>query len=203
MTQIELLACGGNLVKAKTALLYGADAVYVGGKAFSLRAGAGNLSYGELAELLAHAHRMGRRVYVTVNIYAKNAQLGALREHLRRLAHLGVDGVIVSDPGVVALAKETVPELPLHLSTQANTTNWLAAKFWEAQGIQRIIAAREMSLVEIKELAQRTSLEVECFVHGAMCIAYSGRCLLSAYFTGRSANQGDCAHPCRYRYTVL
>lgn len=202
MTQIELLACGGNLVKAKTALLYGADAVYVGGKAFSLRAGAGNLSYGELAELLAHAHRMGRRVYVTVNIYAKNAQLGALREHLRRLAHLGVDGVIVSDPGVVALAKETVPELPLHLSTQANTTNWLAAKFWEAQGIQRIIAAREMSLVEIKELAQRTSLEVECFVHGAMCIAYSGRCLLSAYFTGRSANQGDCAHPCRYRYRV-
>lgn len=203
MRTIELLACGGSPEKARTALLYGADAVYVGGKAFSLRASARNHTLDDLKGLIDYAHGLGRRIYIAINIYARNAQLSALKDYLRTLDAIGADAIIVSDPGVIAIAKEAVPDLPLHLSTQANTTNSAAVNFWAQQGISRVIAARELSLAEIAEIVKRTPLELECFVHGAMCMAYSGRCLLSAYMAGRSANQGDCAHPCRYRYAVV
>jgi putative protease len=201
--RIELLACGGSPEKTKTALLYGADAVYVGGKAFSLRASAKNHTIDDLKALIDYAHDLGRRVYVTVNIYARNEQLPRLKDYIRTLSAIGADAIIVSDPGVVAIAREVAPELPLHLSTQASTTNRAAVSFWAHQGIRRVIAARELCLAEIGEIAKETSIELECFVHGAMCVAYSGRCLLSAYMAARSANQGDCAHPCRYRYAVV
>lgn len=199
----ELLAPAGNLEKLKIALLYGADAVYCSGKAFGLRAGAGNLSPEELEEGVALAHQMGRRVYVTVNIIPHNGDFQDLSEYLLYLASIGVDALIVADPGVLTLARELVPHLPLHLSTQANAVNWRSVRFWQEQGVQRIILARELSREEIAEIRQKTGAELEVFVHGAMCMAYSGRCLLSMYLTGRDANRGDCAQPCRWRYSVV
>ena len=180
----ELLAPAGNLEKLKIALLYGADAVYCSGKAFGLRAGAGNLSPEELEEGVALAHQMGRRVYVTVNIIPHNGDFQDLPEYLLYLASIGVDALIVADPGVLTLARELVPHLPLHLSTQANAVNWRSVRFWQEQGVQRIILARELSREEIAEIRQKTGAELEVFVHGAMCMAYSGRCLLSMYLTG-------------------
>jgi len=199
----ELLAPAGDLEKLKVAVLYGADAVYLGGRHFGLRAGAGNFGAGEMAEGVRFAHGKGARVYVTVNIFAHNRDLEELPDYLQSVSAAGVDRVIVSDPGVVEMVRRLHPDLPVHLSTQANTTNWAATRFWEERGVSRIVLARELSLEEIKEIRKRVGAELEIFVHGAMCIAYSGRCLLSNYFTGRDANRGDCAQSCRWRYALV
>ena len=186
------------------AIHYGADAVYCGGKKFSLRAHAGNFSQKELARAVNYAHEKNVKLYVTVNIFAHQEDLQGLDRYLQYLRDIGVDGVIISDPGILTLAKETIPGVPIHLSTQANVTNPANARFWEAQGAGRLNLARELSLIEIAAIRQalNSSTQVEIFVHGALCISYSGRCLLSCYFTGRDANRGECAHPCRYRYAL-
>jgi putative protease len=201
----ELLAPAGSFAKMVTAIHYGADAVYCGGRRFSLRAHAGNFSEKELGEAVTYAHDRNVRLYVTVNILARQQDLQGLERYLRYLQAIGVDGIIISDPGILNLAQETVPDVPLHLSTQANVTNPENARFWESQGVKRLNLARELSLTEISEIRKGLApeTEVEVFVHGALCISYSGRCLLSYYFTGRDANRGECAHPCRYRYALL
>ncbi|MCL1980257.1 MAG: U32 family peptidase [Proteobacteria bacterium] len=200
----ELLAPAGNFEKMAIAIHYGADAVYLGGKAFSLRARAVNFEEDELRRAVAYAHRYGVKVYVTVNIFAHTRDLEPLTPYLLLLREIGVDGCIVSDPGVLAIARRLVPEMPLHLSTQANVTNIASARFWVEQGgVRRLNLARELGLAEIQAMRAATSAELEVFVHGALCISYSGRCLLSQYFTGRNANLGDCAHPCRYAYAVV
>lgn len=203
MRRPELLAPAGDLEKLRFAVLYGADAVYLSGKAYGLRAGAGNFSAGEMAEGLRFAHSHGVRVYVTVNIIAHNRELEGIPSYVRHLSDLGVDAIIVSDPGVVSLAREAAPGLELHLSTQASTANWAAARVWKELGVSRIVLARELTLPEIAEIGQRSGVELEAFVHGAMCISYSGRCLLSAYMTARDANLGDCAQACRWRYALM
>ncbi|PID76891.1 MAG: peptidase U32 [Deltaproteobacteria bacterium] len=199
----ELLAPAGNLEKLVTAVHYGADAVYLGGKSFSLRARAGNFSRQEMAQGIEHAHRHGVKVYVTVNIFAHNRDFDGLEDYLAGLAELGADGLIVSDPGILAKVKEAATGLPVHLSTQANVTNSYSANFWHSQGIARINLARELSLEEIKAIRQAVDAELEVFVHGALCISYSGRCMLSNYLTGRDANQGKCSHPCRFSYALM
>lgn len=199
----ELLAPAGNLEKLKMAVLYGANAVYLSGQYYGLRALANNFSFEEMQEGLAFARQRGAKVYVTVNILAHNQELEGIPQYLKQLAELGVDGIIVSDPGIIRIAKEVTPDLSLHLSTQANTTNWSSAKFWEEQGIKRIVLARELSLEEIREVREATEVKLETFVHGAMCISYSGRCLLSNYLVGRDANRGLCAHPCRWKYYLM
>lgn len=198
----ELLAPAGNYEKLVTAIHYGADAVYLGGKQFSLRAKAGNFSTQEMKKAVTYAHAHHVKVYVTINILAHNADLVGLDEYLLELEYLSVDGLIISDPGILARAKKLVPGLPVHLSTQANVTNHLAAAFWLEQGARRLNLARELSLAEIKEVRDRTHGEIEVFVHGAICISYSGRCMISNYLTGRDANRGNCAHPCRYSYAL-
>lgn len=203
MFKPELLAPAGNLEKLKVAIMYGADAVYLGGENFSLRASAGNFSLEEMAQGIKFAHHHGKKVYVAVNIFAHNPDLGELPSYLKELAALNVDALIISDPGVIAIAQETVPQLAVHLSTQANITNWASVRFWQEQGVQRVILAREVSLADIAKIKQKTQIELEAFVHGAMCMAYSGRCLLSSFFTGRSANKGACTHPCRWRYQLV
>ena len=199
----ELLAPAGNMEKCKIALRYGADAVYLGGKMFGLRAFANNFSIEEIAEAAAYAHGLGKKVYVTVNIFAHNEDLARLPDYLLELQQAGVDALLISDLGVWNVARQTVPEMPLHVSTQANTSNWAAVQAWKALGAERVVLARELSLEEIREIGARTDVELEAFVHGAMCISYSGRCLLSNYFTGRDANQGACTHPCRWKYAVV
>ena len=201
--KIELLAPAGDLEKLKAAVLYGADAVYLGGRHFGLRAGAGNFSEEELIEGVRFAHGKGVQVYVTVNIFAHNSDLEVLPAYLETIRAAGADAVIVSDPGVIDLIRRLHPGLPIHLSTQANTTNWAAASFWERLGVKRIVLARELSLPEIGQIRDKVQLELEIFVHGAMCISYSGRCLLSNYLTGRDANRGDCAQSCRWRYALV
>ena len=199
----ELLAPAGNVAKLNTAFHFGADAVYLGGKSFSLRTFADNFTMDELQNAVQQAHALGKRVYVTANIYAKNADFAALKDYFVQLSAIGVDAVIVSDPGVVYLAKKYAPNLCIHLSTQANTTNRYAVKFWQEQGVSRVILARELSLSEIKEIHEFVpEIELEAFVHGAMCISYSGRCLLSDYLDGRSSNRGACVQPCRWRYEI-
>ncbi|MFZ5774113.1 MAG: peptidase U32 family protein [Thermodesulfobacteriota bacterium] len=198
----ELLAPAGSMEKLRCAVHYGADAVYLGGSRFSLRAHATNFTDVQIAEAVAFAHDHGVKVYVTVNIFAHQRDLAGLPEYLRGLRTAGADGVIVADPGVLAIARRTVPELAIHLSTQANVTNAESARFWMAQGAKRLNLARELSLAEIAAIRQAVDVELELFVHGALCISYSGRCMLSLYLTGRDANQGDCAHPCRYRYRL-
>ncbi len=200
----ELLVPAGNYEKLVTATHYGADAVYLGGKRYSLRAKAGNFSSEDMARGIAYAHQHGVKVYVTINILAHNDDLEGLADYLREVRDLGADAVIVSDPGILREARQSVPDLPIHLSTQANVTNHAAARFWLDQGVCRLNLARELSLAEIREIRRRARGELEIFVHGALCISYSGRCMLSSYYlTGRDANQGNCAHPCRYRYTLL
>jgi putative protease len=204
----ELLAPAGDLEKLKIAFNFGADAVYLAGKKLGLRAAANNFSTEEMASGIGIAKRLGKRVYVAVNIYAHNKDLDDLPEYLAELSSLGVDGLIVSDPGIIRLVLENAPGLPLHLSTQANATNWSSAFFWASVGVKRLVLARELALSEIAEISaqinkNRSDIELEGFVHGAMCIAYSGRCLLSNYFTGRSANKGECTHPCRWRYYLM
>lgn len=198
----ELLAPAGSLEKLKTAIHYGADAVYLGGKEFSLRAHATNFSDDDIDQAVAFAHERGVRVFVTINIFAHNRDFDRLPKYLLRLAETGVDGLIISDPGVLRVAKKVVPTMSIHLSTQANVTNVESALFWQDQGVSRLNLARELSLAEISRIKERIKAKVEVFVHGALCISYSGRCMLSLYLTGRDANQGKCAHPCRYGYRI-
>lgn len=200
---LELLMPAGNLKKLKTAFHFGADAVYIGGKAFSLRAFADNFSNDEIVEGVNYAHNLGKKVYVAANIFARNADLDALKDYFVFLESANVDAVLVSDVGLVALLKEVAPNLAIHLSTQANTTNLLAVKFWQNMGVKRVVLARELGLDEIKQIHSAVpDMELEAFVHGAMCMSYSGRCLLSTYFAGRSANSGACIQPCRWGYRI-
>ncbi len=199
----ELLAPAGSFEKLVQAVHYGADAVYLAGRRFSLRARAGNFDGQGMAEAVSYAHAREVLVYVTVNIFAHNRDLDGLEGYLLQLRDAGVDGLIIADPGVLLIARDTVPELDIHLSTQANVTNAASARFWESQGVSRLNLARELGLAEIREIRAVTGAELEVFVHGALCISYSGRCMLSTYFTGRDANRGDCAHPCRYSYRLV
>jgi putative protease len=205
MIKPELLAPAGNLEKLKTAINFGADAVYLGGSKLNLRAFADNFGNDELKEGIEYAHERRKKVYVTLNVFPHNEDLDGLEEYLLELYNLKVDAIIVSDPGIIMTAREVVPELELHLSTQANNVNWKSAIFWHSQGIKRIVLARELSLEQIKEVRTKIpeSCELEAFVHGSMCMSYSGRCLLSNYMTGRDANRGECAQPCRYKYYLM
>ena len=203
MIKSELLAPAGNGEKLSTAFHFGADAAYVGGKQFSLRTFADNFSFEELSEAVKFSHSLGKKLYVTANIFAKNADFVALEDYFKYLEKIGVDAVIVSDPGVVYFVKKVAPKLQIHLSTQANTTNKYAVKFWQETGVSRVILARELSIKEISEIKQfNPDVELETFVHGAMCISYSGRCLLSDYLDGRSSNRGACVQSCRWKYEV-
>ena len=203
MKKPELLAPAGNMEKLKMALLYGADAVYLGGKAFGLRAFGGNFTNEELQEAVDFAHKLGKKIYVTVNIFPHNSDIAKLPAYLTLLNEIKVDAILVADLGVFTLAKEYAPDVELHISTQANNTNWAAVNAWAELGASRVVLAREMSLEEIKEMREKCSVELEMFVHGAMCISYSGRCLMSNYLTGRDANRGSCAQPCRWNYALV
>ena len=199
----ELLAPAGDLEKLKTALRYGADAAYIGGKQFSLRSGANNCTESELTEAVRFAHAQGKKIYVAANIFARNADLAPLGEYFEFLQSIGADAAIVSDAGAFSVARKCAPRLPLHISTQANITNAAAVRFWHEQGASRVVLARELSLAEIAHIARacRTA-ELEVFVHGAMCISYSGRCLLSHYLAGRDANRGACVQACRWKFRL-
>lgn len=205
MRRPELLIPASSLEVLKIAVIYGADAVYIGGEAFGLRAKAKNFSMEEIAEGIAFAHAHDVKVYITANILAHNGDLAGVREYFEELKRIGPDALIISDPGVFAIAKEVCPKIERHVSTQANNTNYGTYQFWYAQGAKRVVSARELSLAEIKEIRENIpdDLEIETFIHGAMCISYSGRCLLSNYFTGRDANQGACTHPCRWKYALV
>jgi len=204
MKKVELLAPAGNLEKLKMAVIYGADAVYAGGEEYGLRAYADNFSEQDLRAGIEFAHARGKKVYLTMNIIP-HEDLEGMADYVLKARDMGVDAIILSDPGVFSIVKETAPDMEIHLSTQANNTNWRSAKFWYDHGVKRIILARELSLKEIKEIRERVpeDLELEIFVHGAMCISYSGRCLLSNYMAGRDSNRGFCAHPCRWKYYLM
>lgn len=203
MNKPELLAPAGSFKKLETALLYGADAVYVGGKDFSLRAYADNLDETELIKAVDLAHSKGAKVYVTVNIFPKNSDFPKAERYFKYLESIGADAALVTDAGFISLAKNVAPSLPLHLSTQANTLNKYAVRFWAEQGISRVVLARELAFEEIAEIAAyNPSTEIETFVHGAMCISYSGRCLLSNYLAGRDGNRGECVQACRWHYRI-
>lgn len=203
MKKPELLAPAGNLNKLKLAFYYGADAVYVGGKNFSLRTFADNFTDEELAQGVDYAHERGKKVYVAVNVFARNHDLENMKTYLCFLEKIGVDAVLLSDPGAMRLCKTCAPKLPIHISTQANTCNAYSAAFWREMGAERVVLARELSLKEIAEIhAYNPTLELEAFAHGAMCISYSGRCLLSDYLDGRSSNRGACVQACRWKYEI-
>lgn len=201
----ELLIPAGSLEVLKVAVIYGADAVYIGGEAFGLRAKAKNFSMEEMREGIAFAHARGVKVYVTANILAHNEDLKEVRSYFEELRDVAPDALIIADPAVFTIAKEVCPEIPRHISTQANNTNYGTYLFWHSLGASRVVSARELSLAEIREIRAHIpeELEIETFIHGAMCISYSGRCLLSNYFTGRDANRGACTHPCRWKYAVM
>ena len=201
----ELLAPAGDLEKLKIAIIYGADAVYFGGEMFSLRAGAGNLSIEEMKEGVCFAHERGKRCYLTINIFAHNEDIQPLIDYLGQIKDIGIDAFIVSDPGVVDLIQEIIPGGEIHLSTQANMTNFRTAGFWYKMGVKRLVLARELTFTEIHQIRQKipSDMEIEAFVHGAMCISYSGRCLLSNFMIERDANRGMCAHPCRWKYSLV
>jgi U32 family peptidase len=201
--KIELLAPAGNFEKLEIAVYYGADAVYIGGKNFSLRNFSGNFSRKELEEAIQFAHSRNVKVFVACNIYPRNYEISPLKEYLSHLAKIAPDAIIVADPGVFMLAKTMAPEIDLHLSTQANTTNIESVRFWHQQGAKRINLARELSLPEIEAISRYGEIDFEAFVHGAMCISYSGRCLLSSFMTMRDSNRGMCSHPCRWKYAVV
>lgn len=201
--KIELLAPAGNFEKLQTAVRYGADAVYMGGKAFGLRNLADNFTVDEMKKALDYCHAHNVKAYLTVNSYPHNGLLPQLEAFLQEVAHLPFDAYIVADPGVIDLVREISPERDLHLSTQANTINWRSANFWKKQGVGRVNLARETTLAAIGETVTKTGMEVEVFVHGALCISYSGRCLLSSAMAGRDANRGECAHPCRWNYRLV
>jgi len=201
----EILAPAGNMEKLKMAIIYGADAVYIGGEKYGLRAAAGNFTIEEIKEGVEYAHANGRKLYVTVNIIPHNEDLDGMPDYLKQLGGTGADALIVSDPSIIMIAKEVIPDMELHLSTQASNTNYKSSEFWHSLGIKRIVLARELSFAEIRETIAKSpeSLEYEVFVHGAMCMSYSGRCLLSNYMVGRDANRGECAQPCRYKYYLM
>jgi len=203
--KVELLAPAGNLEKLKMAVIYGADAVYLGGEEFGLRASAGNFSTEELKEGIRFAHERGKKVYITMNIIPHNEDFEGMVEYVRFLSDEGADAIIVSDPGVLDLVRQEAPDMEIHLSTQANNTNWRSAVFWHRHGVKRIILARELSFSEIRKIRDKVpdDLKLEMFVHGSMCISYSGRCLLSNYMAGRDSNRGFCAHPCRWKYYLV
>ncbi|MBD5644861.1 U32 family peptidase [Clostridium botulinum] len=205
MKKPELLAPAGNLEKLKTAINFGADAVYLGGSRLNLRAFADNFTDDELQEGIKYAHDRGRKVHVTINVFPRNEDFNGLEEYLKKLYEFNVDAIIVSDPGIIMTAKETVPNLEIHLSTQANTVNFKTINFWYKQGVKRTVLARELTLEEIKTIREKIEkdCELEAFVHGSMCMSYSGRCLLSNYMTGRDSNRGACAQPCRYKYYLM
>ena len=205
MRHPELLVPASSLEVLKIAVVFGADAVYIGGEVFGLRAKAKNFSMEDMKEGIAFAHARGVKVYVTANILAHNEDLEGVREYFEELKEIGPDALIISDPGIFTIAKEICPEIDIHISTQANNTNYGTFLFWQKMGATRVVTARELSLKEIKEIRAKIpdDFEIETFIHGAMCISYSGRCLLSNYFTGRDANQGACTHPCRWKYSVV
>ena len=205
MKKPELLIPASSLEVLKTAVIFGADAVYIGGEAFGLRAKAKNFTPEEMAEGIAFARQHGVRVHVTANILAHNYDLEGARAYLHELKALKPDALIIADPGMFTMAREICPEIDIHVSTQANNTNYMTYQFWQKLGAKRVVSARELSLQEIGEIREHISddLEIESFIHGAMCISYSGRCLLSSYFTGRDANHGACTHPCRWKYAVV
>lgn len=202
---IELLIPASSLEVLKVAVMFGADAVYIGGEAFGLRAKAKNFSLEEMKEGVEFAHAHDVKVYVTANILAHNKDLDGAREYFEELKHVGMDALIISDPGMFTIAKEVLPDVDIHISTQANNTNYATFNFWYKMGARRVVTARELSLEEIKTIRKNIpdDLEIETFIHGAMCISYSGRCLLSSFMAGRDANQGACTHPCRWKYSVV
>lgn len=203
--RIEILAPAGNLEKLKTAIDFGADAVYLGGSKLNLRAFADNFNNEEIKEGVEYAHERNKKVYVVLNVFPHNSDLVGLEKYLIDLYSLNIDGIIVSDPSIIITAKEVVPDLEIHLSTQANNVNWKTAKYWHEQGIKRIVLARELSLGEISEIRDKIpeTCELEAFVHGSMCMSYSGRCVMSNYMTGRDANRGACSQACRYKYYLV
>ena len=205
MKKPELLLPAGRPEVLRTAIRFGADAVYIGGEAFSLRAGAKNFTEEEMADAISFAHERGKKVYVTANILAHDSDLEEARGYFTELEKLQPDGVLVSDPGIFQIAKETCPDIDIHISTQANNVNFGTFRFWHSLGATRVVCGRELSLEEIKEIRKNIpeDLEIEAFVHGAMCISYSGRCLLSNFLTGRDANRGQCTHPCRWQYSLV
>lgn len=199
----ELLAPAGSFEKMEMALRYGADAVYMGGKSFGLRAYSNNFDEEEMRKAIRFAHSLNKKVHVTVNIFPHNEDLKDLPDYLRFLADCQADAILVSDFGVFRIARQVVPTMPIHVSTQASNTNWSSVLGWEEMGASRVVLARELSLTEISEIRQKVKVELEAFVHGAMCISYSGRCLMSNYFTGRDSNRGECAQPCRWKYNIV
>ena len=203
--KVELLLPAGNLETLKVAIRYGADAVYIGGQAYGLRAKADNFSIEDMKAAAEYAHAHGKKVYLTANIYAHNYDIDGVRKYFAQVKDTGIDAVLVSDPGMFMLAREVMPDMELHISTQANNTNYLTFQFWNKMGAKRVVTARELSLKEIGEIRDNIpdDMEIESFIHGAMCISYSGRCLLSNYFTGRDANRGACTHPCRWKYHIV
>jgi len=205
MRKTELLVPAGSLDVLKTAVIYGADAVYIGGEAYGLRAKAKNFSTEDMKEGIRFAHEKGVKVYVTANIFAHNDDIKEAAAYFEELKSIGPDALIISDPGMFTIAKNVCPEIDIHISTQANNTNYMTYKFWWDMGAKRVVSARELSLREIKEIRANIpdEMEIESFIHGAMCISYSGRCLLSNYLTGRDANQGACTHPCRWKYALM
>lgn len=203
MKKIELLAPAGSLKKLKTAIDFGADAVYAGGKEFSLRAYADNFTLDEMREGVKYCHERGKKMYVTVNIFPKNRDFEVAKDYFKALESIGVDAVLITDAGLISLCKKVAPNLPIHLSTQANTLNKYTVEFWASQGVERVVLARELSFDEIKEIGEHNpNTELEIFVHGAMCVSYSGRCLLSNYLDGRDANRGECVQACRWNYNI-
>lgn len=205
MKHPELLIPASSLEVLKTAVMFGADAVYIGGEAFGLRAKAKNFSMEEIREGIAFAHAHDVKVYITANILAHNGDLSGVRAYFEELKEIRPDALIISDPGVFMIAREVCPEIDIHISTQANNTNYGTYQFWHQLGARRVVTARELSMAELKEIREKVpaDLEMETFIHGAMCISYSGRCLLSNYFTGRDANRGACTHPCRWKYAIV
>lgn len=205
MKKPELLIPASSLEVLKTAVVFGADAVYIGGEVFSLRAKSKNFSMEDMRAGIDFAHAHGAKVYVTANILAHNGDLDGVEAYFHELKEIGPDALIISDPGVFQIAKEVCPEIEVHISTQANNTNYRTYRFWHSLGAKRVVSARELSMDELRELRANIpeDLEIETFIHGAMCISYSGRCLLSSYFTGRDANQGACTHPCRWKYAIM
>lgn len=205
MQKPELLAPGGDLEKLKIAVLYGADAVYIGGESFSLRVASDNFSIEDMREGIRFAHERGKKVYLTANILPHNHDMDEFEEFIRQIRPLGFDAVLIADLGMFAMMRELAPEIPIHVSTQANNINYRSARAWYDMGAERVVLAREMSFDEMREIREKTppELELEAFVHGAMCISYSGRCLLSNYMIGRDSNQGNCAHPCRWNYALM
>ncbi|MBO1223256.1 MAG: U32 family peptidase [Candidatus Scalindua sediminis] len=199
----ELIAPAGDMDKLKTAIAYGADAVYAGGKEFNLRNAASNFTLDDIGLAADYVHKEDKKIYIALNIFAHNYHIPKIEQYLKELARYPVDALIISDPGILEIVKDILPEIPIHLSTQANCTNSKSANFWYKQGVKRIVLARELSLNEISEISTHSDCKTEVFVHGAMCLSYSGRCYLSAYMAGRGANLGDCAQSCRWKYSLV